>query len=199
MNVRLSKAFRVPAILIDDDQAPLVNFYNIIVQMTTLSEDAQDINCAFERVKYWIHEIFQNSVITTKDDSNITAWQGLGLKVLALPDDPVDQLVGIMIALKLNAICESRLSIDDLSISSSYEDDMVYHHHHDEAIGPFACAGWWSDHRPIWHDTAKKMRQTTKVINLSRNQEWKDLGLAWPTDSADSQIVIADFCRDEKQ
>lgn len=198
MNVRLSKSFRIPALLVTEDTSVLINFYNIMIQMTTESDDSHNINCAFERIKYWIHEVLQNSVLTRCDDKNISAWQSLGFKVVALPDDPIDQLVGIMIALKLNAICQQRLHIHDVAISSSYEDDMIYHHTADEAVGPFADQGWWHDPRPTWADSGRKQKNSAKVISLHRNQEWKDLGLAWPGEVADAQIVIADFGRDEK-
>lgn len=198
MNVKISKVFRSPAILVPNDyEEPLINFYTIMLHMVTVTEDGQELNCAFDRVKYWINNVFQDCVLIRHDSEHLTAWQNTNMRVLVMPDGPIDQLVGIMLACKLTAIAEGRITFHDVSISSTYEDDMTYSHHVDEAIGPFAADGWWNDHRPVWRSKTRRSANKDKVINLARWDDWKSLDLDWQNAKDHATIVFAEFPRDD--
>ncbi len=133
------------------------------------------------------------------DSDSVKAYAATEQRLLMFPDDPVDQLVGIMLCLKLNAISEGRLIITDVDISSVHGADMTYQHNQAEAVGPLAAAGWWQDARPIWNHVPGSSRGS-KVVSLNRAADWHPLDLDWkssPLHDRDSSIVFADFDRDD--
>lgn len=199
MNVRLRKTYAWNSGLVLDGNF-LINSYDCVIDMITVSTDADLHNIAYHRMNYWIYEIMQDSVLMPKGDKLIAAYQATGQRVIEIPQQPIDQLLGMMLFVKLNAIMEGQIRVTDLAISSAAGDHMAYAHSEHETIGPFAESGWWSDARPKWSD-AKSTRSNSKVIAINRTKEWKDLDLDWSQSAPDSDqgVVFARFRPDEDQ
>ena len=198
MNVRLIKTWHWQSGLVYQD-AFYINTYTARIRMHTTSMYDQDHDVAYGRMDYWFEEVMQDSVMINADSAAAKAYAATGQRLLMFPDDPVDQLVGIMLCLKLNAITEGRLIITDVDLSSVHGADMTYQHNQSEALGPLAAAGWWQDTRPIWNHTASSTRGS-KVVSLNRAADWNSLELDWHSNSPrdrDSSIVFADFDRDD--
>ena len=168
--------------------------------MHTTAMDAAEHSVAYERMDHWFKTVMQDSVLISAEDPKLQAYAATGQRLLIFPEDPVDQLVGIMLCLKLNSMTEGRLVITDVDLSSVNGDEMTYQHNHTEAIGPMATAGWWQDPRPSW-TTAGAKSPSTKVVSLSRSPEWHAVGLDWPNRkyTPDSAVVFAEFDRDDNQ
>jgi hypothetical protein len=199
MNVRLIKTWTWHSGLVYRD-AFYINTYTARIRMHTTSMYDSDHDVAYGRMDYWFEEVMQDSVMIGADSPAIKAYSATGQRLLVFPDDPVDQLVGIMLCLKLNAMTEGRLIITDIDLSSVHGADMTYQHNVNEAVGPMADAGWWHDARPIWNLAAST--RGSKVVSLNRAADWHSLDLDWqPTASrgGDSSIVFADFDRDDDQ
>jgi hypothetical protein len=198
MNVRLIKTWHWQSGLVYRD-AFYINTYTATVHMHTTSMYDSDHDIAYGRMDYWFEEVMQDSVMIAADASAVKAYAATGQRTLLFPDDPVDQLVGIMLCLKLNAITEGRLIITDVDISSVHGADMTYQHNQAEAVGPLGAAGWWQDARPIWNHTSSSTRGS-KIVSLNRAADWHSLHLDWQSaqkQGKDSSIVFADFDRDE--
>lgn len=175
-----------------------INIYSVMLGMITVSEDNEEQNIAYERIKYWINHILNGSVLISENSEKLTAYQTTGQRLIIMPEEPVDQLVGIMLYLKLNVLMENRMVITDVEISSEIGEDMIYTHKTSENIGPFYSDGWWVDPRPVWADSRKKQSKS-KVIEMERMPEWGDLDLDWHKDQnrENSTVVFADFNRNE--
>lgn len=199
MNVRLAKTWQWQSGTVHHDIF-YVNSYSARIQMYTTSMDASDHTTAYERIDYWFHEVMQDSVMISADNSKLDHYASTGQRLLIFPDDPVDQLVGIMLCLKLNSIAEGRLMITDVDLGSANGADMIYRHNHSEENGPLAGAGWWTDPRPTWTLAASRT-MPGKVVSLSRTPDWHALGLDWidAANPKESAVVFADFDRDEDQ
>ncbi len=198
MNVRLIKTWHWQSGLVYKD-AFYINTYTATCHMHTTSMYEHDHDIAYGRMDYWFGEVMQDSVMINADSAAAKIYAATGQRLLMFPDDPVDQLVGIMLCLKLNAITEGRLVITDVDISSVHGADMIYQHNQAEAVGPLAAAGWWQDARPIWNHAPASARGS-KVVSLNRAADWNSLHLDWQSNTSgerDSSIVFADFDRDE--
>lgn len=194
MNVRLRKDFFFDAGILFQDRY-LINQYHVVLGMMTASQEPHQQNVAYERIKFWITEMMQNSVMIPIDHERIPAFVETGQRVLTLPDQPLDQIIGIMLCCKLNAICEDRMIITDVELSSSCGENMTYLHSFDENIGPFMSNGWWNDARPIYNNIHEHHDNITSLVRVAT---WKDLDLDWEeTSSNDNTVVFADFKRDE--
>ena len=199
MNVRLTKTWQWQSGTVQYDTF-FINSYSARIQMYTTGMDATEHATAYERMDHWFSEVMQDSVMISVDYAKLKHYAQTGQRLLVFPEDPVDQLVGIMLCLKLNAITEGRLIITDVDLGSINGADMVYRHNHSEACGPLSSPGWWTDPRPNWA-SASSRGAPGKVVSLSRTPEWNTLELDWTSshDNKQSAVVFADFDRDEDQ
>lgn len=205
MNVKLKKTFEFVSGAVYQNKF-LINLYNVDIKMVTATSDTAEQNIAYERIKYWVHSILNDGVLIAEDSEIFGAYQETGQRLIAMPMDPVDQILGFVLYSKFNAIAESRLVITDLEISSVHGDSMVYLHNENENLEGFNQTGWWNDPGPCWQNKSKKKRAANKVITLERMPEWKDLDLDWTSDDSSekepelvSTVLFADFLKDEKK
>ena len=189
MSVHLGRTWYFSALLVSDRyERPTINTYSIKMEFTALAEDNHQHNVAYQRMKFWMHDIMDSCVLISQDNPDIKSWQETGSRILIMPEDPVDQLVGIMLYSKLSAITEPHIMIDQVSVASPLDDDVIYHHYSDEDLGPFTQSGWWNDPRPVWQ--SKIPRGKGKVINLARAAEWKDHELDWEKSPQENTVMI---------
>jgi len=199
MSARLKKSFGFYTGLIYQSQF-LVNHWNLNLDLVTVSDDSGDHNTAYERMKYWIGRVLDDSILIGQADPVLEDVNRLNGRIIVLPDEPVDQIVGIMLYLKLNAIMENRLIVAATEIWSTQGDQTSYIHMSGENLGPdLGQDGWWSDPRPIW--SMNRPQGTGNVVSLDRPAEWKDYGLGWETDpeTQSGNVVVAQFPRNEDQ
>lgn len=186
MNVRLEYPMSFYAGLYFRDQY-FFNKFNVTLELLTGSEDAEEQNIALDRIKYMVKEQFEHSIfVHQKDKALIKKLEAAGMPVIPLPEEPVDQIIGMALYYKLNAIVEDRMLIHQTRISSEIGEHMVYLHCEDEIAGPFVDNGWWTSADPHFD----KVKQSgSKVVELPKNLTWEDLGLGWEP----IEIVHNDF------
>ncbi len=195
MNVKLSKKFRFRTMLVNSEwDGPVIASYSCSITMYTATDDVVAHNVAYSRIQYWIRNVMQDSIMISKDNQRLNEWQATGARCLIIPDDPVDQLVGIMLFCKLTAMTQDRLIIHEVSLHSDLDDDVVYHHDIDDELGIFEENDWWLNPGPGYESRPHKHRIKDKVIELDRSEEWKDMGLDWHnTKESVNTIVKARF------
>jgi hypothetical protein len=203
MNVKLKKTFDFATGMVYQKKF-LINLYSIELKMVTATNNPTDQNIAYERIHYWIDSVLNDGVLIADDSELISAYRETGQRLITLPTDPVDQVIGFILFSKFNAITESRLIITDIEISSIHGDSMIYVHNENESINGFDYTGWWDDPKPCWANNSKKKRGNGKVITLDRMPEWKELDLDWENteltnDKDHSTVLFADFLKDEKK
>jgi hypothetical protein len=119
------------------------------------------------------------------------AFASLGLNVTTLPEDPVDQIVGIMLYHKLNAIMQGRMKVSELVLSSDAGDNVEFYHSQAEQTNLFAGPGWWNDATTL-HDNIDD--DTAEISDV--DTVWRELDLGWNgTEIATdvTQVVFANF------
>ena len=199
MNVRLKKIFEFHAGLVYENRLS-INQYQLTLDLLTVSTDRFEQNVAYERMKYWIHEVMDQSILIGQNSDMLDVVDQLHDRVIVLPTEPVDQITGIMLYLKLNSIMESRLVVTDVEICSLQGDYTTFLHSVGENLGPdLAQDGWWTDARPIW--SMQKTQGRGKVVSLDRAPDWKDYDLDWTKTEDDKKdsVVFANFKKDETE
>jgi hypothetical protein len=180
------------------DEGHVINEYVATIGFHNESENEQQQSLAYQRLKWWIYDVMQGALIINEEDPLLEMYRSTRQQVLAVPGDPVDHLVTMMLYLKLNAIMEGRLIIDEIKLSSEQGDHVCYLHSNEEDGIVFDTQGWWVDPRPIWQTRAANAI-LDNVVSLDRPCEWADLGLGWDQSQRQSQVVYADFGRNEKK
>lgn len=196
MNARLSKNFVWYSGIVYHGEF-LINHFEAKVDLLTVSTQHEEQNIAYERSKIWVDNICNGAIFIASTDKTLPAYQNLNARLIIMPEDPVDQVIGIMLYLKLNSIMQNRLVVTDVSIKSTQGDDMEYHHASGESLGDgLSTDGWWIDPRPVYTDFKPRAKQ--KIVALDRGPEWKDYGLDWDAEETKSSgVVFAKFGKDE--
>ena len=193
MNVRLKDELFFTAGVYYNDQL-LMNNYQVCVNMITNSSDGGYVNVARDRMLWFLRGALQSSIFI-KDD-NQKKWEDftqVGLTVTTFPEEPVDQIVGLMLYCKLNAIMEKHITVTDIEISSEIGDGCWYPHSQLESVGPFDKDGWWNSSDPT--QANRPANKNKRVVKLYNSTNWHDLELSWPTDNQDisNNVLITPF------
>lgn len=197
MNVRLRYNITFPAAVWFDDELMMTN-YTLALNFLTQTLDPQDQNIALERVKYFLlNELHSTVFINQAEVDRAEAFADVGLNVTTLPEEPVDQVVSIMLYYKLNAIMEGRMKITELVMSSEAGDSIEYFHSENEHTGLFPDTGWWHD-ATLCHSNIEFDEEDSpeNVVSIGANTDWEDQELGWSHAEVTTdlgQVVFANF------
>jgi len=203
MNVRLKYSTTFTAGVFYDSQL-LINHYRLTVSFTTVSDDPDNQNIALDRIKYFVHRQLESSVFV--NDSNQEQCQRLSaaaVRITTLPEEPVDQIVGVMLHCKLNAIVEDQMIITEIELASELGENISYLHDDKESLGPLALTGWWNESDASHCN--QQLISSDNVVAMRANHSWKDLNLHWHNESIvpdvdpDNKLVFADFQKDDSR
>ena len=200
MNVRLQYDLDFMAGIYYENRLQL-NHYNVGIQLLTQVSNSTEINIAMERTKAFVYaELCDTVFFGPQDTEKADMFQMMGMNVTTLPDQPVDQIVGIMLYCKLNAVMQGRMIITKLDIQSYLGDSVWYSHDEEDAVGLFAEDGWWHK-ESCQHNNIDTISYTDKVVKVV-NQGWHEYGLDWPEatqEHAGNTVVFANFSKNEDQ
>jgi hypothetical protein len=175
-----------------------INNYNVSMHFVTCSKEAEVTNIAMERVKAFIFSELSNVVFINRDhETQAELFQALGCNICTLPEEPVDQIIGLMLYCKLNAIMEGQMIITDLDISSSLGDEIWYQHNEEDSLGPFSKEGWWHE-LSTQKETLEPDGVDKNVVKV-QSTGWYEYGLDWPDSKSKetAKIVYPDFKKNE--
>jgi hypothetical protein len=173
-----------------------MNNYNLKILMATVSEDPNDQTTAFERLKYFVHACMESTIFIDSDETEkCNQFIQAGLDITTMPGDPVDQLIGIMLYHKLNAVMENRMIVFETEISSALGEYMTYLHSEDENTVGYVQPEWWTladlTHSELAIDNSEK------VLTIHQISPWRELELSWTDDTVIDEtgniVVFADF------
>ena len=199
MNVRLQYDVEFLANIYYEETLQ-INSYSANITLLTTSTDTAITNIAMERLKAFLHYELSNVIfINQAHTAQAELFQAVGCNVCTLPEEPVDQIIGLMLYCKLNAIMEKHLIVTGLNISSSLGDDVWYQHDEEDAIGPFRAEGWWHD--PSTQKETLDPEGTPDNVVKVQSTGWYELGLDWPETKKEqsAKIVYPDFKKNENK
>jgi predicted Fe-Mo cluster-binding NifX family protein len=200
MNVRLEYDMNWRAAIWFEDRLQ-INDYSAELSIYTNTMDHQDHVTSMARLNHFMYHELTNTVFIKQDNQDqLRALAAAGIKVTTLPEEPIDQIIGIALYCKLNAILEQRMMVTNVTIQSLLGDNVRYLHSSQESLGPCSESGWWTDPGPI-HSNFKPAAGNRRVVKLNRTPTWRDLDLGWsgteqPKNETNT-VVFAKFPTDE--
>ncbi len=198
MNVRLQYDLEFLAGIYYEDRLQ-INKYDVSMNLLTKTKDAASTNIAMERLKAFVFDELSSTVFINQNNMERAEFlQMMGVNVTTLPEEPVDQIVGMMLYYKLNAIMENRMVITGLDISSELGDGVWYQHDEEDSAGPFAPgAGWWHQ-SSTQHETIEPQEVADNVVKVI-STGWYEMGLDWPENQVPvaNTVVYANFPKNE--
>ncbi len=199
MNVRLQYTMNFTA-GVHYHERMVMNNYMLKVFMITNTTVAENTTIAFERLKYFIAELDSTVFVNSEEQLACQQYIDAGIKITTLPVDPVDQIIGVMLFHKLNAIMEDRIIMVETELSSVLGDSMVYIHSENETADNLVIPDWWMTPDLVHCDT--ELIDNDKVLAIHQAGAWRELDLGWIDTVQSDQtgnIVFADFKRDETE
>lgn len=198
MNVRLQYDMEFLAGIYYDQQLHM-NSYSIALNLVTKTVNAQNTNIAMDRLKAFVVTELANTVfVNQKHMEQAEMLSVMGINVTTVPEEPVDQIIGMMLYYKLNAVMEGRMTVDSLDLCSVLGDEVWYRHDEDDLLGPFAGEGWW--HEPnTRHNDLGGDESHDNVLKVLTNS-WSEYGLQWLEDAPSATantVVFANFSKNE--
>jgi len=200
MNVRLRYDLPFTAGIYHNDSF-YMNNYNLRVLMATVSADPNDQTTAFERLKYFVYACMESTVfIDAIETEQCKRYVQAGLNITTMPGAPVDQLIGIMLYHKLNAVMENRMIVFETELSSAVGEYMVYLHSEEENTVGYVQPEWW-DTADLTHSEIASVN-LDNVVAIPQASAWRELDLAWTDDVVSEEsgnvVVFADFKKSDE-
>lgn len=175
------------------------NNYSLVINLLTQTKSSVNSNIAMERLKSFVcHELSHTVFLGPADHHRADHLMSLGIDVTTLPEEPMDQIVGLMLFTKLNAVMEGRMLITDLDIQSTLSDNVWYMHNEDEPLGPFAQDGWWQQANRQHNHLTSVDHNVVKVSAAG----WNEWDLLWPESAIANNgntVLYASFTQNENQ
>ena len=194
MNVRLDYESNFPAVIVNGNKI-YPNIFNYKLTLITNSDDEVIQNIAFDRVKFLLAEVFNNSIILNKSNPHYKFFQTLmSSKIVALPHEPYDQIIGLALFSKINAIMDNQIVLVELSISSLAGGDLWYNIDSEDDLEIFKDDSSIKSKKPWW---LREDIQTSDDSGFANEQiSWADLTLSWDIDENEPQDFEVEFVPD---
>lgn len=166
----------------------LMNIYDFSLIMEVNTDSIREQNIAMDRIKYVIHELFENTVFFSESDSKLASkYNDCGIRTCLLPQEPYDQITALAILLKCNAICENKIKMLEIRFTSKLSDGVIFTEDIETAKKTFMLNGWWSDVGPTI-DT-KTFNKKDKIVKLIKDN-WSIIGLSWKEGTKETTEII---------
>jgi hypothetical protein len=200
MNVKIGYTLQLTAGIWWDSRL-IMNTYSVTFKMLTVSTDHENQNIALDRLRYMADQCFTDTVFVYQEHRDqIARLRAAGIGVTELPEEPVDQIIGMMLFAKMNAVMEDQICVKTVLISSRVGDDVIYEHNDTEDIAPFNDEGWWLDPEPT-HDVPPADIDSDSVFVMPSSKLWREVGLDWNSSerdiTAENILVFAEFKNDK--
>lgn len=190
MSIRIEKDFFFQAAVKFGNQFVL-NMYEITVSMLVETDDTREQNVAIERLNYFLHNILENSVFVLHSDAQAIAnFEQAGIKVCTTPEEPYDQVISMILILKMNAIMENKLFITDMILSSKLSDGIKFSMVPEVAESIYKDNWFNSSSTCIKHINKDELKRDVKVVNLFEMTDWVDIGLGWKDKTKTNEKIL---------
>lgn len=156
----------------------MINLYECDMSMVINTDNVREQRVAIERVTHFVSNYLTNCVmVSSTDKAAIEKYEAAGLRLCVLPEEPYDQLLGLVLLNKLNAIMEDKIVITDMTFGSKLSDYIKFHITQEEAETVYPEKAWYNDCSVAIKETPKKKKD--KVVKLFEPDEWEKFDLTW--------------------
>lgn len=157
----------------------LLNIYDLKLSMLVETELIREQNIAMERMHFILEDCLENCIfVNDTEKEKICDFQKAGIKVCTIPEEPYDQILSLLILLKLNSIMEGKLYITDLVLSSKLSSGVRFNAVAEVAENFFSGSHWWNKNTTEINDLVNEDKKQ-KIVKLFNEENWDSVGLAW--------------------
>jgi hypothetical protein len=104
----------------------LVNRYNISILMSPEPTDQESFTLGFRKLKYFISNYLDNSIIINQDNPNLKNIIWIESNTVQLPKEPHDYFLASILYQKFTSIVKDFFSIFEVTVDSDLGDNVEY-------------------------------------------------------------------------
>ena len=132
------------------------NDTEVSIHMTPKTNEIKTQHMYFEKYKYVFAKVLQNSIFV--QNNNLKPLEHFSNEIIDFFNEPVDQIVGVCLFSKLNAIAGEHLSVDTLEIESWQGENLRFiisedSPEYDLLRNQDTQNPWWMDPSPRFGNT----------------------------------------------
>lgn len=156
----------------------LINLYECDMSMLVHTDDPREQRIAIDRLVYFVSNYLQNSIIVSgQDKTAIEKYEAAGMSTCIVPEEPFDQILGLVFLNKFNSIMEERCEITNMTFGSRLSDYIKFDVSKEEAEAMYPDTAWYNDSTVAIRDKPKKKKD--KIVKLFDPDEWEKNELSW--------------------
>lgn len=178
MSTRIEKDFEFQSALHFEEQF-LLNHFNITLSIIVETDLLREQNVAMERLEHFIYRMLDNGIFVNEIETDmIELYKNAGLKIITLPEEPFDQIIGMALIQKFNTIMENRLVVTDLLIGSKLSDGVRFTIIGEVSDTIMKNESWYNRNSLCINNFDDKSDKASKIVKLFEN-DWAALDLNW--------------------
>lgn len=183
MSSRIEKDFVFDACIHFENHF-LINSYNVEISFLIETSDIIEQNTAIDRVGYFIYNCINHSLfIQDNEKEAIGKYKDAGLKVIETPEAPFDQILSMLLLVKLNTISEGRLKITDLTLGSTFSDGIRFcmvSEIAEDVVNTTDHNLWWNQVSICTKNgVTQQDTSDSNILKLFEDEGWAEAGLSW--------------------
>lgn len=175
MNIQIEKDFTFMT-AIHFEKKYMVNLYELHAKMEVMTEDAREQNIAVERMNYFLSNHIEDIIFVQNTEKEaIQNYTNAGMKVCIIPEEPYDQIIGMLLINKCNAIMEGRIVVNEIVLGSKLSNLIKFNISGELAKLEYSEDSWYNKSSLSFTDKNKK----EKIVTLFDKNNWAQLELTW--------------------
>lgn len=175
MNIQIEKDFTFMT-AIHFEKKYMVNLYELHAKMEVMTEDAREQNIAVERMNYFLSNHIEDIIFVQNTEKEaIQNYTNAGMKVCIIPEEPYDQIIGMLLINKCNAIMEGRIVVNEIVFGSKLSNLIKFNISGELAKLEYSEDNWYNKSSLSFTDKNKK----EKIVTLFDKNNWAQLELTW--------------------
>ena len=170
----------------------LPNTYHLTINFDIATDNGEEQNLAFERIKYFVDRVLQDAIFSAIDDeNNLFFMDNFKQKLVTFPIPPQDLAVVSALFAKFRSIVDGRLDIISLELSSSQGDNVRINYDEEFAedgklldshdlIKAAEKTPWWYRNDCGSADFFKLDQESNQIMFVTDVTGWEGSDLVWP-------------------
>lgn len=156
----------------------MVNLYEMSAHMSINTTDAREQNIAVERTSHFLSNVLENCIfVCDKEKEAIAKYTEAGVQVCVIPEEPYDQIIGLILINKCNAIMEDRIVVTDIIFGSKLSNLIKFELTDEMAAEEFTGKFWYNNSSLCLENKKSKKDKIVKLFE--QKNDWADLELTW--------------------
>lgn len=161
------------------------NTYEVCLGISPTTNNIDHQNIGFERIKFFLRNICQNSVLVSIHNDNFESLKKLtNSRIMTLPDEPSDQLLVVLLFHKINSVIGKYFDCDYIILESFQGENIKYQYDSDydssfidEKI--YFTRELREKKSPWWYRNDTTITDSFKDMSIEQEFTWAELNLSY--------------------